>query len=53
MRTFRFCISAHCEVDIEAKDLNEARKEVDRVWHRTFVNGMFGECEFIKEVKDK
>ena len=52
MRTFRFEISAHTKIDIIAEDLNEARKEADRVWHRTFENGLFGDVEFIKEVKE-
>lgn len=51
-RTFRFEILAHEEVDIVAEDLNEARKEADRVWHKTFKNGLFGDVEFIKEVKE-
>ena len=53
MRTFRFEISANTEVDIKAEDLNEARKEADRVWHEIFQNGLFGEVEFIEEIKEK
>lgn len=49
-RTFRFELVGHTEVDIVAEDLNEARKEADRIWHNTFKNGLFGDVEFIKEV---
>jgi len=52
MRTFRFKILAHTEVDILAKDLNEARKQADIEWHKIFKNGLFGEVEFIKEIKE-
>ncbi len=52
MRTFRFEISAYAEIDIKAEDLNEARKEADRIWHSEFKNGMFGDVEFIKEVDE-
>lgn len=51
IRTFRFEISAYAEIDIEAKDLNEARKRADEIWYETFKNGLFGDVEFIKEVK--
>ena len=53
MRTFRFEILAHTEIDIETKDLNEARKQADVEWHRIFQNGLFGEVEFIKEIKQE
>ena len=52
MRTFRFEITAFTEIDIQADNLNEARKQADREWHETFKNGLFGEVEFIKEVKE-
>ena len=52
MRTFRFEILAHTEVDIQAEDLNEARKKADIEWHKIFQNGLFGEVEFLKEVKE-
>jgi len=53
VETYRFEISAHTEIDIEAKDLNEARKEADEEWHKTFKNGLFGDAEFIKIVKEE
>lgn len=53
MRIFRFELVAHTEVDIAAEDLNEARKEADKVWHDIFKNGLFGEVGFIKEIKDE
>ena len=52
MRTFRFKITAYTEIDIQAEDLNEARKQVDIEWHKTFKNGLYGEVEFIKEVTE-
>lgn len=53
MRTFRFEIVAHTEIDVLAEDLNEARKQADREWHKIFQNGLFGEVEFLKEVKEE
>ena len=53
MRKFRFEISAHTEIDILSEDLNEARKQADRAWHKTFKNGLFGGVEFIEEIKEK
>ena len=53
MRTFRFEIFAHTEIDIQAEDLNEARKQADFEWHKIFQNGLFGEVEFIEEIKEE
>lgn len=52
METYRFEISAFTEIDIKAKDLNEARKRADEIWHETFENGLFGEVDFIKRIKE-
>ena len=53
MRTFRFEISAHTEIDILAEDLNVARRQADVEWHKMFQNGLFGEVEFLKEIKEE
>ena len=51
MRKFRFEIRAYTEIDIVEEDLNEARKQADREWHKIFKNGLYGEVKFIEEVK--
>lgn len=53
MRTFRFEISAFTEIDIHAEDLNEARKLADKEWHEIFQNGLFGNIEFVEEIKEE
>lgn len=53
MRTFRFEISAYTEIDILAEDLNVARRQADVEWHKMFKNGLFGEVEFLKEIKEE
>lgn len=53
MRTFRFVLVGHTEIDVIAEDLNEARKQADIEWHEIFQNGLFGEVEFFKEVKEE
>jgi len=53
MRTFRFKILAHTKIDIQAEDMNEARKQADIEWHKIFKNGLYGEVTYIKEVKEE
>ena len=45
-------MSAHTEIDIEAKSKNEADRKAEAEWQEMF-RGLFGDVEFIKEVREK
>ena len=45
-------MTAHTEVDIEARSREEADKKAELEWQEMF-KGLFGGVEFIKEVKEK
>lgn len=53
MRKFKFELLAHTKIDIQAEDLNKARRQADVEWHKFFKNGLHGEVKFIKEINEE
>lgn len=51
MKTYRFNITAYEEIDIKAKDQEDAEKIAQAYWDKNF-RSMFGGVEFKEEVKD-
>lgn len=51
MKTYRFEIFAHEEIDIKAKDHEDAAKIAQAYWDKNF-RSMFGGVEFIEEVEE-
>ena len=53
-KTYRYTISAHQEIDVCASNRADADKKAESIWHSYFGNkSLFGDIEFIKEVKDE
>ena len=51
MKAYRYCMSAHCEIDIKAESKKEADKKAEVERDKNF-RGLFGDVEFIKEVDE-
>lgn len=51
MKTYRFNILAYEEIDIKAKDREEAEEIAQAYWDKNF-RSMFGGVEFIEEVEE-
>lgn len=51
MKTYRFNILAYEEIDIKAKDREEAEEIAQSYWDKNF-RSMFGGVEFIEEVEE-
>lgn len=53
-KTYRYTISAHQEIDVCANNRADADKKGEQEWTKLFGNkNLFGDTEFIKEVKDE
>ena len=51
MKTYRYSIYAHQEIDVGAENEEDAYLKAKEEWNRTFgKKGLFGEVEYIKEV---
>lgn len=52
MKAYRYCMTAHTEIDIAAENKEKADKKAEAEWQEMF-RGLFGDVEFIKEVEEK